>query len=410
MSVIDKINDKKSWEEFYEFKKENKSFSKEEEQYIFEFIKEKKYSLYYKKILENSFPTDYPHKMVVNKEGTKKKRIVYTFNRDDNIIFKFIAYYLYVFDEIFGKNCYSFRRGYGAKDAIRKFRGNKKYSEKYCYKADISNYFNSIDVDILINKIEFLKEKDIKLYNLFKKVLNEEKVYEGKNIIKECHGAMAGTPCSPFFANIYLTDVDDYFEKGNVEYFRYSDDVLIFADSKEELDELVDNFKEKIKEYNLTINNDKVMYTKPGEKFEFLGFSYDHGTIDISANTMRKIKAKIKRKSDALRRWQRKKGLTPDKAAKGFVNTMNKKFFGGKDKELNMDDFTWCRWFFPNITTDVSLREIDEYMQEYIRYVITGRHYKGNYRITYKQMKEWGYRSLVNEYYKSKNKTCSNQK
>ena len=38
-------------------------------------------------------------------------------------------------------------------------------------------------------------------------------------------------------------------------------------------------------------------------------------------------------------------------------------------------------------------------MQEYIRYIITGRHYKGNYRITYEQMKEWGYRSLVHEYY-----------
>ena len=41
----------------------------------------------------------------------------------------------------------------------------------------------------------------------------------------------------------------------------------------------------------------------------------------------------------------------------------------------------------------------DEYMQEYIRYVITGRHYKGNYRITYRQLKAWGYRSLVHEYY-----------
>ena len=67
-----------------------------------------------------------------------------------------------------------------------------------------------------------------------------------------------------------------------------------------------------------------------------------------------------------------------------------------------MDEFTWCRWFFPNITTDVSLKEIDEYMQQYIRYIITGRHYKGNYRITYKQLKEWGYRSLVHEYYKYK--------
>ena len=81
---------------------------------------------------------------------------------------------------------------------------------------------------------------------------------------------------------------------------------------------------------------------------------------------------------------------------------MNKKFYGGNSMEIDEDAFTWSRWFFPNITTDRCLKEIDEYMQQYIRYVITGRHYKGNYRVTYEQMKEWGYRSLVHEYYKTK--------
>ena len=75
---------------------------------------------------------------------------------------------------------------------------------------------------------------------------------------------------------------------------------------------------------------------------------------------------------------------------------MNYKFFGGGEE----DEFTWSRWFFGNINTDKSLREIDSYMQEYIRYIITGRHYKGNYRIKYETMKKWGYLSLVNEYYK----------
>ena len=78
---------------------------------------------------------------------------------------------------------------------------------------------------------------------------------------------------------------------------------------------------------------------------------------------------------------------------------MNCKFYGGNNNEDAQEDFTWCRWFFPNIMVDTSLMEIDKYMQEYIRYIITGRHYKGNYRITYEQMKEWGYRSLVHEYY-----------
>lgn len=56
--------------------------------------------------------------------------------------------------------------------------------------------------------------------------------------------------------------------------------------------------------------------------------------------TMEKAKARIRRKAKALMRWQRKKGLTADKAA------------------------------------------------------------KGNYRISYETLKDWGYCSMVNAYYK----------
>ena len=39
-------------------------------------------------------------------------------------------------------------------------------------------------------------------------------------------------------------------------------------------------------------------------------------------------------------------------------------------------------------------------MQQYIRYIITGRHDKENYRISYETLKDWGYCSMVNAYYK----------
>lgn len=395
MSILERINLKSAWEDFYDAKMKNDSFTFSEANKIKAFIDDEKYKEYYKLIHAGEFPKDFPEKRIVNKEGTKKKRIVYSYSEEDNIVFKFIAHNLYEFDSKFSKNCYAFRKGYGVKDAVRRFRTDKKYSRMYCFKADISNYFNSIDVDMLLEKLEFIKERDIELYNLFEKVLREKRVYEKGCIIKESHGAMAGTPCSPFFANVYLSCVDKYFEEMDVPYFRYSDDVLIFADSEKELDKWMDIFLEKIDNHKLIINKDKVSYSKPGETFEFLGLAVNDGEIDISANTKRKLKAKIKRKAEALRRWQRKKGLSEDKAAKGFITAMNRKFYGRDE-----DDFTWCRWYFPNITTDESIKEIDEYMQEYIRYTVTGRHYKGNYRITYGQMKEWGYVSLVNEYYK----------
>lgn len=52
------------------------------------------------------------------------------------------------------------------------------------------------------------------------------------------------------------------------------------------------------------------------------------------------------------------------------------------------------------LTTDEGLKELDAYLIQYIRYLYSGRHYKGNYRVTYEKIKELGFRSLVNEFYK----------
>lgn len=395
MSILDDMQYEESWKEFLEYKQQNRHLSYEEEEDICRFISGKRFSYYYEMIQAGSFPVSLPNKRVVNKEGTNKKRIVYSFYGEENIVLKYIANQLWKFDDRFCNSCYSFRRGYGVKDAVRKFRRNPEFARYYCFKADISNYFNSISVDLLMEKLDFLKARDEKLYHLFEKILRQEQVCENGKIIRESHGAMAGTPISPFFANLYLADLDVWFEEQGILYFRYSDDILIFARSGKELEAIIQSFYDSLKAYKLQVNPSKVMITKPGESWDFLGFSYDCGKIDLSNQTKKKIKAKIKRKADALRRWQRKKHLTEDKAAIGFIRAMNRKFFGGRDT----DDFTWDRWFFPNITEDAGLKEIDAYMQEYIRYTVTGRHYKGNYRISYEQMKAWGYRSLVHEYY-----------
>ena len=402
MSIIEKINDVAMWKQFLEHKQSNNNMSVSEEKKIIEFIEAEKYTYYYEQLKSGDFPKSFPHKLVVNKEDSKKKRIVYSYKEDENIVLKFIAYNLYEFDDVFSHSTYAFRRGYGVKDAIWRLKGNVKFEEYYCYKADISNYFNSIDVDMLLDKLEFIKDRDEELYKLFEKILKEERVYSDGKLINDNHGAMAGMPCSPFFANVYLMELDKYFEEIGVEYFRYSDDILIFAENEKKLEEYISIFKENIKNSKLKLNEDKIQISKPYEPFAFLGFSYDKGVIDLSNNTKRKIKAKIKRKADALRRWQRSKSLSEDKAAIGFIKAMNKKFYGGYRKEAGDDELTWSRWFFPNITTDKTLKEIDEYMQQYIRYTVTGRHYKGNYKITYEKMKEWGYMSLVHEYYKTK--------
>lgn len=406
-TIIQTATDKQAWLDFFEYKLNKQHLNRREEDELQEFIEKEAYLPLCQLWEQGGYPSQYPMKRTINKQGSRKKRVVYSFPGDEGILLKFIAFHLFRYDWYFCDNCYAFRRDFGVWEAMHRIRSTPSLGHMYCLKVDISNYFNSIDVDILLEKLSFVKDVDFALYQLFYKILKEDRVFEDTKILFEKHGAMAGTPISPFFANVYLRDVDYYFKEADIPYFRYSDDILIFANTMAELETYQAKLYEQIHLLGLTINPEKVRISVPGESWEFLGFCYRDGEIDLSDATLRKTKAKIKRKADALRRWSRSKELSTEKAAIGLIRAMNRKFFGSSspddaDNDEDSKDFTWSRWFFPNLTTDKGLKIIDNYLQEYIRYTVTGRHYKGNYRIRYEQMKEWGYRSLVHEYYKEK--------
>ena len=150
------------------------------------------------KITEGEFFSALPVKKMVNKEGSKKSRVVYSFEDEISIPLKFIAFKLHKYDNRLSDNCYSFRQGYGVKNAINKIKRNNKIKSMFCYKIDISNYFNSIDPDTLLDRISFLKEEDavgtveiililvvlIALVTLFKKQITSLVEYLLGNVIK----------------------------------------------------------------------------------------------------------------------------------------------------------------------------------------------------------------------------------
>ena len=209
---------------------------------------------------------------------------------------------------------------------------------------------------------------------------------------------MAGVPLSAFSANVYLTSLDRLFDGMGVPYFRYSDDILIFAPNAESLEEYRHILTDHLAEKGLLLNPDKVTVTGPGEPWEFLGFKYADGRFDLSDAAVKKMKDKMRRKCRALYRWRTRKDVDFDRAAKVVIRIFNRKFYDDGEER----DFNWSRWFFPVLTTDRGLRELDRYFAECLRYIKSGRHYKGNYSVTYEKLKSLGYRSLVNEYYKFK--------
>lgn len=398
MSILHELTDANIWQEYLQYKTDKGHLSKKELKELSDFINNKEYFKITNNILDESYCFNPPNKAFINKSGTDKKRIIYTFSHDEAMVLKVMTYLLYRYDHKLSDCCYSFRRNTSAKDAIKKIVSIKKLTQMFCLKVDISNYFNSIPVDRLVIRLAEIIDDDEPLLSFLSRILLANEAIENGNIIHENRGAMAGTPISPFLANIYLKPLDEYYSSNGTLYFRYSDDILMFFPTIKELHAEYSYLCDYLSKAGLSINPDKLYVSAPGETFEFLGISYDNGIVDLSTTTINKIKAKIRRKARALYRWRIKRDATFEQTAKVMIRVFNKKFYDDIDEH----SFTWSRWFFPLINTDVSLKEIDSYLLQYIRYINKGRHYKGNYKVKYEDMKALGYRSLVNEYHKSK--------
>ena len=396
MSILDELSDQNKWRDFLVYKIEKSHLTKKEEAFLHTFIEEEEYKAIADHISGEGFSFSIPEKRLLNRHGRGKKRVIYTFSERENMVLKLIAHLLYRYDELQPQSCYSFRRDYGAKKAITAITKQKGIAEKYACKLDITNYFNSIDVGLLLPELDTILSDDRPLFGFFERLLTTDRALFNGDIVAEKRGAMAGTPISQFFANIYLAEMDRYFEEAETLYARYSDDIIFFADSKDEIEEYLEIVKDFLEKYHLELNPEKVQMTSPGEAWDYLGIAFNNGVIELSQTTMKKIKGKISRKARSIYRWKIKKDATDEKAMSVFARALNRKFFG-TDSD---DEFTWARWFFPLISTDNELKLIDNYMQEQMRYIVSGCFNKANYRVRYSELKDCGYKSLVNEYHR----------
>lgn len=134
MSILHRIAQKDTWEAFYECKMSDGHMSMEELRELKRFIERERYrSLVEKLLTGDSF--SYPVKMEISKIGKQKKRVVYTFRRDENLILKLLTHLLVrKYDHLFSPNLYSFRVNSGVKRAIRRITACPDIDRYYSYK------------------------------------------------------------------------------------------------------------------------------------------------------------------------------------------------------------------------------------------------------------------------------------
>lgn len=157
---------------------------------------------------------------------------------------------------------------------------------KYCYKIDLHHYYQSINHEVLKQKFRKVF-KDPELLWLLDEIVDsintatEEDLIElslsGEIEVDPNTGIPIGNYMSQYSGNFYLSSFDHWVkEELHVKhYYRYMDDVVIFASSKEELHEIHRKVTAYTRDYlHLNIKGNYQIFPTKVRGVDFVGYRF----------------------------------------------------------------------------------------------------------------------------------------
>lgn len=211
-----------------------------------------------------------------------------------------------IFEKVFYDCSYAYRpqKGpqKGPQKAIRRVEHILKHrSCLWGCPADIDNFFDSLDWEILRN--QFLKYcPDEKLWLLVHLWLSAGVIHRKGNWSDPTEGIPQGAVMSPLLANIYLHTLDDFSVMNGYDYVRYSDNLILLSSSEEMLLIAYEDVRAFLETtLKLKFNNNPHPIRSLNNGFEFLGIYFRNEVRQISYSKERKTIQKMDWMVDADR-------------------------------------------------------------------------------------------------------------
>jgi len=287
-----------------------------------------------------------------------------------------------IFEADFCPNSYGFRPKRSPHRAIAEVRRSILRRMNRVIDVDLAQYFDTIRHDILLAKIA-QRVQDPQVMRLVKLILET-----GGKI-----GVPQGGPFSPLAANIYLNEVDWYFdgirrktaegEYEAVNYHRFADDIVITVSGHHTkrgwAERALQRLQEQIKPLGVDLNMEKtkVVNMLDGGTFGFLGFDFrrvlnrETHRHYILLTPKKKARLSIKAK---IREIIQHGGAIP---AKELINRINTALAG------------WVEYFRVG-NSSRAFSEVRDYLEMKIRTLLTRRKRR--------QKRSVGWRRWSNEY------------
>lgn len=271
----------------------------------------------------------------------------------NNLFFEF-------FPEFVHDSCYSYKSGIGCGRVVQavsrecvKLKGDiigKKY--------DLQKYFDSVKIeyiDELFDKME-LKYGKSKIIDIVREFYHSNLLFdENGELIEVYKSIKQGTATSSFLADALLYHIDEKLSNfEGVEYWRYSDDVLILGENYKEADKIL---KEMLANMSLTINPSKEQVLDNQHFFKFLGFYIKGDMITLHKGRVKTFQKEIESRTIKQRK------TTPKRA----LNQVNSYLYKGDGT------YSWATSVLPIINVQKDIDELNEFVMDCLRAVQTGK-------------------------------------
>ncbi|MBF0585471.1 CRISPR-associated endonuclease Cas1 [Prosthecochloris sp. N3] len=168
---------------------------------------------------------------------------------------------------------FGYRHGISRQGAAREIDRLRAQGYRWVVDADIRNFFDSVDHDLLFTRLRELID-DEELLNLIRSWITAEIVDGSNPRTRNLKGLPQGCPISPVLANLFLDKFDERIEKEGFKLIRFADDFLILCKTKPNAEsalKLTESILDKLK---LELNNEKTRITTFAEGFKYLGYLF----------------------------------------------------------------------------------------------------------------------------------------
>lgn len=297
-----------------------------------------------------------PVKIVKIYKGEKAREIALYSMRDKNVQQAISIELTKMYDNKFSECAFAYRHNKSALVALETIE-EKVQQEKYRWflKTDIKDFFGTIHIGQLRRKLE----KEIKEDDVIDLILNDcttPELGESGELIKKKQGIYQGSAIAPILSNIYMLEFDYEVEKIAPFYIRYSDDILVLAESKEKIQEIVNFMMLWMEKLGLCLNDKKTLVGTTEAGFHFLGYDFSC----IGKTIPKKAEEHLEEKLETV--WYEHHTLAVEERIKRCSEILDgwNQYFKGERKVSSMVEYATILYMLENKKIEIPQTIVDD--------------------------------------------------